>query len=208
MADIKLRKVVKDCEESLKLTPSFRNQRGPLFSYVKKVGANIRSHVNALKKQALETTKGAPVKCNGRGCKTCNMLLQVPKVTVGNKVVKLAKGSCKSYNICYLAMCNICKKGYTGRSVDPLHLRVNGHRSHYKEVLKKTASNEEIDQNSDLYQLGLHLHFEHGFVEPQAFDRNIRFGLLEVVNPNEIDKKEYKYMHKLNNKLSSENAEA
>ena len=60
------------------------------------------------------------------------------------------------------------------------------------------ASNEEFDQNSDLYQLGLHLHFEHGFVEPQAFDRNIRFGLLEIVNPNEIDKKEYQYMHKLN----------
>ena len=75
MADEKLIKVVKDCEESLKLTPSFRNQRGPLFSYVKKVGANIRSHVNGLKKQALGTTKGAPVKCNGRGCKTCNMLL-------------------------------------------------------------------------------------------------------------------------------------
>ena len=83
---------------------------------------------------------GQTIKCNGRGCKTCNMLLQVPKVTVG----------------------------------------------------------EEFDQNSDLYQLGLHLHFEHGFVEPQALDRNIRFGLLEIVNPNEIDKKEYKYMHKLN----------
>ena len=95
-------------------------------------------------------------------------------------------------------MCMICKKGYTGRTVDALHSRINGHRSHYKEVLRKTAANEEFDVNSDLYQLGLHLHFEHGFVEPQAFDKNIRFGLLEIVNPNEIDKKEYRWMHKIN----------
>ena len=51
---------------------------------------------------------------------------------------------------------------------------------------------------SDLYQLGLHLYFEHGIVEPHAFGRDIRFGLLEIVNPNEIDKQEYEYLHKLN----------
>ena len=63
-------------------------------------------------------------------------------------------------------------------------------RSHYREVLWKNASNEEFD----LYQLTLHLHFEHEFVESQAFAMNIRFSL----SPNEIDKKEYKYMRKVN----------
>ena len=35
-ADENMVKVIKNCEESLKLTQSFRNQRRPLFSYVKK----------------------------------------------------------------------------------------------------------------------------------------------------------------------------
>ena len=198
MADERLMKAVKDSEESLKLTQSFRQQRGPLFSYVKKVGANIRSHVNGLKQQALGTKRGTAEKCNGRGCKTCKMLLRVPKVIVGKKTIKLSKGSCKSNNICYIALCDICKKPYTGRTVDFLHARVTGHRSHYKEVLKKTAENEELDLNSDLYQLGLHLHFDHGFTEPEAFDQHIKFGILEVVNPVEIDKKEFKWMHNIN----------
>ena len=73
-----------------------------------------------------------------------------------------------------------------------------GHRSHYKEVLKKTAENEELDLNSDLYQLGLHLHFDHGFTEPEAFDQHIKFGILEIVNPVDIDKKEYKWMRNIN----------
>ena len=198
MSDNLLVKAVKDCEESLRLTQSFRNQRGPLFAYVKKVGANIRSHVNGLKQQALGTKRGTAEKCNGRGCKTCNMLLRVPKVIVNNKSIKLSKGSCKSNNICYLAICDICKKPYTGRTIDPLHVRVNGHRSHYKDVLKKTAANEELDLTSDLNQLGLHLHFDHGFVDPRAFDRSIKFGILEIVNPTEIDKKEFKWMHNIN----------
>ena len=77
-------------------------------------------------------------------------------------------------------------------------MRINGHRSHYKEILRKTTEHEDVDFNSDLYQLGLHLHLDHGLTEPGAFDQFVKFGLLEVVNPNDIDKKEYKWMHKLN----------
>ena len=50
---------------------------------------------------------------------------------------------------------------YTGRTVDPLHLRINW--NHYNEVLRKTNSNEVFEWNSDLYQLGLHLHFDHSW---------------------------------------------
>ena len=57
---------------------------------------------------------------------------------------------------------------------------------------------EEIDTNSDLWMLGLHLHLDHGLTDPDAFDRNIKFGILDVVNPTEIDKKEFLWMHKLN----------
>ncbi len=199
-ADDDMIKAIKNCEDSLKLTQSFRNQRGPLFTYVKKVGPNIRCHVNNLKQQALGTKRGAAEKCNARGCKTCQMLISSPSVAVEGRVVKLSKGSCKSYNICYLAICELCKKPYTGRTIDALNNRITGHRHHFNEILKKIASNEplEIDTNNDIYMLGLHLYHDHGITDKNAFNRLVKFGILEVVTPNDIEKKEYKWMHKLN----------
>ena len=46
--------------------------------------------------------------------------------------------------------------------------------------------------------LGLHLHLEHGFSDPLDFDKNIKFAILEVVNPSNIEVKEYNWMHQLN----------
>ena len=40
--------------------------------------------------------------------------------------------------------------------------------------------------------------FEHGITEDNGFDRFVKFGLLEEVNPVDIEVKEYKWMHKLN----------
>ena len=113
----------------------------------------------------------------------------------------MTQGSCKTANICYLAVCAICDKHYTGRTVDPLHQRINGHRHCFKDILKKSSTEtlqEVVDKNSDMYSLGLHLHGDHGLNDPAAFDMNIKFGILEVVNPGDIDVKEYKWMHNLN----------
>ena len=66
--------------------------------------------------------------------------------------------------------------------------------------LKKALENkmEEIDSTNDLYQLGLHLYHEHNLTDPNAFDRHMKFGILDVVTPKDIAKNEYKLMHKLN----------
>ncbi len=111
----------------------------------------------------------------------------------------MSNGSCKTPNTCYLGMC-ICEKPYTGRTVVELHNRINGHRSSYKEVLKKAETNtlEEIDATSDEYALGLHLYLDHGLTDPTAFDTHVKFGILDVVNPNDIIKKEFRWMHKVN----------
>ena len=156
--------------------------------------------MNSLKHQALRTKRGTAKKCNGRGCKTCKMLMQTPFAMIRNRKVMLSNGSCKSSNICYLGVCKLCKKPYTGRTVDYLHKRINGHRHLYKEILKKAEDNnlQDIDTNNDLYSLGLHLHLDHGLTDPNAFDENLSFGILDVVTPTDIDKKEYKWMHKLN----------
>ena len=114
---------IKDSEENFKRTQSFRTQNGPLFKYVKKVGPNIKSQINSLKRQALGTKKGGMKMCHGRGCKTCHMILKKSEVMISNQKIKLMEGNCKTYNSCYLAQCTICEKSYTGRTVNPLHKR-------------------------------------------------------------------------------------
>ena len=138
--------------------------------------------------------------CHGRGCKTCPMTMKKSEVIVANQKIKLLEGSCKTYNTCYLAQCSICDKSYTGRTVNPLHKRINGHRECYKEVLRQTSntSKKEIDTDSGLYALGLHLHLDHGLTDPAAFDRHLKFGILDVVSPSMIDVKEFTWMHRLN----------
>ena len=102
-ADKNIVGAIKDSEDTFKLTQSFRNQHGPLFKYVKKVGPNLKTYVNTLKHQALGTKRGSVKRCGGRGCKTCGMLIKSPFVMLKNKKIHLAEGTCKSYNICYLA---------------------------------------------------------------------------------------------------------
>ena len=198
-ADDSITKSVKESEENFKRTVSFRTQAGPLFKFVKKFGPNLKSQLNTLKKQALGTKKGKASMCGGRGCKTCRMLIADPTASVGDRRIRLTEGNCKTSNICYLAQCSICEKSYTGRTVDTLQHRINGHRHYYKEILKKKDDgNNDVDTNSDLWMLGLHLHHDHGRTDPDAFDQVIKFGVLEVVSPTEIEKKEYFWMHRLN----------
>ena len=175
-ADEKIVNSIQKSEESFKHTPSFRNTSGKLFTFVKKVGPNIKCQVNNLKHQALGTKKGGVVRCNGRGCKCCRMLNSAPFTIVNNKKVRLANGTCKTYNICYLAVCGICNKPYTGRTVDALHNRISGHRHMFHAILKKYEENTltALDTENDLYTLGLHLRLEHGCTNPNDFDKTLK----------------------------------
>ena len=38
-------------------------------------------------------------------------------------------GNCKSNNVVYLVQCSLCHKAYVGKTVNPLHCRMNGHRN-------------------------------------------------------------------------------
>ena len=81
-----------------------------------------------------------------------------------------------------------------------INKRVSGHRGKYKEILRRAESGSlaDIDQSSDMYMLGLHLYLDHGLSDPEAFDDNIEFGILDIVSPQDIEKKEYSWMHRLN----------
>ena len=54
---------------------------------------------------------------------------------------------------------------------------------------------DEIYKSNDLYTLGLHLHLDHGLTDPNKFDNNISFRILEVVNLVDIERKEFQWMH-------------
>ena len=62
----------------------------------------------------------------------------------------------------------------------------------------KEGTRDNLDIDSELYMLDLHLYLEHGLTDPDAFDEHIRFGILDVVSPQDIIKKEYTWMHRLN----------
>ena len=44
----------------------------------------------------------------------------------------------------------------------------------------------------------MHLFLDHGITDPDGFEKNYKFGILENVAPGEIEKKEFKWMHKVN----------
>ena len=80
------------------------------------------------------------------------------KDIVNGLSVPCAPGNCKTKNVIYLVTCKLCDKPYFGRTCQCICDRMSGHRCNFYKVL----NNEEIDETSDDYSLGLHLVHEHG----------------------------------------------
>ena len=99
----------------------------------------------------------------------------------------------KVKNVIYLVSCTLCKKSYTGRTVQYLQNRMSGHRECYYKVLQ---NDEEVDDNNDDYSLGLHLVNEHGCVDREDFDELYNLQILENCRPADLEKKEHLYIHK------------
>ena len=109
--------------------------------------------------------------------------------------ISSAPGTCKTKNVIYLVSCNLCKKPYTGRTVQYLHRRMSGHRDNYYKVLR---SDDDVDVDSDDYSLGLHLANEHGCTDEEDFDKHYNVQILENCSPSALEKKEHMYIHKFN----------
>ena len=82
---------------------------------------------------------GGTSKCGGHtNCQCCDVISARPKssITVNGQKVYLPSGNCKSKNIIYLSECKLCvNKFYVGRTVQPLHKRLTGHRQGLKTVV-------------------------------------------------------------------------
>ena len=193
--DEKLVKSLKKYEDDLSKTNSFKDASKPLFQFVKKTGANVGSRLAVLKSIALGKSKGKTLPCRNHGnCKCCKLIGEEID-EVNGLPVSTAPGTCKSKNVIYLVSCNLCKKPYTGRTVQYLHCRMSGHRDNYYKVLRK---DDDVDVDSDDYSLGLHLANEHGCTDKEDFDKHYNVQILENCSPSALEKKEHMYIHKLN----------
>ena len=137
--------------------------------------------------------------CGQQSCLSCPLMSGNNEILGKNGKVKTAKGNCKTKNIIYGATCKLCVKNYVGKSTQPCHKRINGHR-HFQ---KKYSENQNIVNDvsnlieKDKYSLATHLHKEHGIVGCMSLDDNYVFTILEKCTPKSLDVKEHLWIQKL-----------
>ena len=193
-SDGKLVECLRKYENDLANTNSFKNTVKPLFQYVKKTGANVGSKLSVLKSIALGSKKGYTVPCRQhRNCKCCKLVKGVSVENINGHKITTAPGNCKSKNLIYLVSCLLCDKSYIGRTVQPLHNRMSGHRECFYKILR---NDDEVDESKDDYSLGLHLANEHSCVNRTDFDELYNVSILENCSPADLDKKEHIYIHR------------
>ena len=95
----------------------------------------------------------------------------------------------------YCFQCKICDILYVGNTVDPLHERVNGHRSKFYGVAKNRVG--AVDFSDDEQILGIHLVHHHGLKKKDDFNENYRLFILAYSNPRSIRKSEQFWINKL-----------
>ena len=149
--------------------------------------------------------QGKTEACTKPKCKLCKMICDRSELKVNNIKVRSAKGSCSSYNVIYMFLCNICNKPYVGRTVSQLNIRTNQHRSAFYKVLEQSKTS--IDQNDeftseedDIYSLGVHLVNDHGCTNRTDFNNTYQVLILENSSPKTIDIKEHKIIKAARNK--------
>ena len=89
--------------------------------------------VRATLKPPQQSYKGTR-QCGRPRCKTCThvkMGVRFSSAANGETFRAWATANCKTSNIIYLIECQKCGKQYVGKTENPLHLRLNGHRSDY-----------------------------------------------------------------------------
>jgi hypothetical protein len=168
------------------------SKRKKLFQFVKKTGSSLRARLINSKELALGPKHGRTQPCQKKRCKCCDMVLDKDSLCINGKRVRVAPGNCKTYNVIYLVQCTLCEKAYVGRTVNHLHIRLDGHRSKFYEIVDGRA----VDVTSDEYSLGVHL-LDHGLKEHSDFNKHYKVCIIENCAPKLLEVKENKYIHAL-----------
>ena len=102
----------------------------------------------------------------------------------------------------YLVLCSK-NSVYVGKTVCPLSIRINGHRTKYNYILASYNENNQFsphgpgDVNVDNV-LGAHLFTVHHKRGPSDFDNYFKFDILCTTTPENLRKSEQFYIDKLN----------
>ena len=102
---------------------------------------------------------------------------------------QMVGGDCKLRNVIYLFLCTVCAKGYTGKTDQPLHKRVNGHRN--------CESFDGDSSITDFQALKYHATVTHNSNFSDVYKV---FVVKNVSNPKDLLKWELFYMDKFNTK--------
>ena len=167
--------------------------------YVSKTGATLKNTLTNLKYISLGNKYGITSPCGQSRCESCPLMSGKEEIVNGKTKYRTAKGNCKTRNIVYNAKCKLCKKLYVGKSTQPCHKRINGHRN----SLVKFVENQNIVNvassayDKDKYSLAIHLYKEHGILNFTGLDNNFEFTILEKCTPKTLDVKEHLWVQKL-----------
>ena len=136
------------------------------------------------------TVSDTLIPCSSKRCMTCPIYLSVGSVIINSiEFVISKKFNCKTENCIYLAICNICKErgcgdnAYVGQTTQPLHKRMNGHRSCF------VRSGVQMEKSA----LSLHAHQEH--LDNFSL-KNFSVTVLCQASPQALDRQESFYIEK------------
>ena len=124
-------------------------------------------------------------------CLVCNNIEETDTFTSTVTGVSFKINHHLCYNdkcLIYLWTCKVCKKQYTGQTVDRFRLRWNNH----EESDGKFLRGEEIKQKS------LHGHFLSD--SHQIFEEDVSICLIGKTDPSDLYKREYYWMRTLKTK--------
>lgn len=186
-------------DSAFREAPVFSGIKKPVIRTVFTRGRTLSSLLFRQRDVSLDSSDGGlSVRCTseeeskhkrGRKCMLCPLMANSNSVVINGNNFTLDGGNCKQRNVVYLFQCTICDKGYIGKTDQPLHKRVNGHRN--------CESFNDSSLITDFQALQYHATVTHDC----SFNDVFRVYVVKnVSNPRDLLKFELMYINSFNTK--------
>ena len=147
----------------------------------------LSSYLVRAKLYPLERKTGS-YRCGSKRCLVCKNMEETDIFTssVTGESFKINHHlGCSDKCLVYLLTCKVCKKQYTGKTVDKFRFRWNN----YKE------SDKYFRNGKDIKQKFLHEHFSRD--DHHGFEQDVSICLIDKTQPSDPHKREYYWMRTL-----------
>ena len=193
------KKVAKTVNEMLTMSETWRDKEVKnIIQVVARRAPNLKDLLFKRKALALyDSERSGTLPCDSSGnCQTCTLTSNTIFLHHNTKIIKTSGGDCKSWNLIYCFQCKLCNILYVGKTTDPLHKRVNGHRHKFYDVLRHGMTPNDFYDDEQI--VGAHLVHQHGLKNKKDFNCSYRLFILAFSNPVSIRKTEQFWIDKLN----------